>query len=93
MSNINNQLSELLELQSQIKRLEFNKAQLTDALKLHMTKKNKQVIENEHGKVSLIKMTQRRLDKELLMSLGVEQETIDSATREVAIEQLRISIR
>lgn len=90
MSTIINQLNELLTLQSEIKKLEFHKKQLAAALKAHMTKRNKPILENENGKVSIISMMQRTLDKKLLLSLGVEQETIDEATREVAIEKLYI---
>lgn len=92
-SAIDKQLNELLFLHSKLKKLEFYKAQLTMSLKKYMQDKGRNKLENENGKLSLISMTQHRLDKSALIELGVKQELIDLATNDIAVEQLRISVK
>ncbi|HWI50457.1 MAG TPA: hypothetical protein VNU45_19780 [Rummeliibacillus sp.] len=92
-SLINRDLDELIKIESDLKKLEYLKEQLVKKVKAHMQSHQLSCLETISGKVLIVEMDKRRLDKKLLLSQGISQSIIDMSTVKSKVTQFRITVR
>lgn len=84
------EIKEYYEINKEIKRLEDIKRVLGDNIKKFMENNESNIYKNRFNTVSINTVSRKTLDKELLIEMGITEETLELCSKETVYKQLII---